>query len=125
MTDTITHHLLTERAPATRPARTLLLAMRRIAIGGVDDAHAANLMLSDFGMGYRRPLMFLRVLMGEIARVSHNTIHVAPPCCPQMTVGERAILAAIIDGRENPDRSRVALAGITGSLETRAALSIA
>jgi len=117
--------LLPHPAPDQRVARTLLIAMRRIAAGGIDDASATNLLIGTFGMGYRRPLMFLRVLMQEISRVSQQPIAIAPCCCPRMTEGEAAIMLAIDSGTAHPDVARAALSRITGTLDLLPALSVA
>jgi hypothetical protein len=111
--------------PDGRVARILLVAIRRIASGGLDDAHAANLLLGALGMGYRRPLMFLRVLMAEVSRVSERQIAIAPCCCSRMTEGEAAFLLAIESGRDHHHVARGALARITGTLDMLPALSIA
>lgn len=111
--------------PDGRVARTLLLAIRRIAAGGLDDAYAANLFMGTLGMGYRRPLMFLRVLMREVSRVSQRSVPIAPCCCPRMTEGEAAFLLAIESGRSAPEVARAALARTTGTLDMLPALSIA
>jgi len=112
-------------APEQKTARALLIALRRIAVGGIDDASAANLLLGTFGIGYRRPLMFLRVLVQEISRVSQQPISIAPCCCPRMTEGEAAILLAIDSGRAHPEVTRSALARVTGTLDLLPALSVA
>lgn len=112
-------------APEQKIARTLLIALRRIAAGGIDDATATNLLIGCFGMGYRRPLMFLRVLMQEVSRVSQRQITIAPCCCPRMTDGEAAILCAIEVARENPCLARVGLSRVTGALDLSPAVSIA
>lgn len=117
--------LIPHPAPDQKTARTLLIALRRIAAGGIDDASAANLLLGAFGMGYRRPLMFLRVLMQEISRVSQHQIAIAPCCCPRMTEGEAAILLCIESGAAHPDMARAALSRVTGTLDLAPALSIA
>jgi len=111
--------------PDDRVARTLLVAIRRIAAGGLDDAHAANLLIGALGIGYRRPLMFLRVLMAEVSRVSERQIAIAPCCCPRMTEGEAAFLLAIESGREHPHVARAALSRMAGTLDMLPALSIA
>ena len=103
----------------------MLIAIRRIAAGGIDDASAANLLLGAFGMGYRRPLMFLRVLMQEISRVSQQPISVAPCCCPRMTEGEAAILLAIDSATTHPEVVRAALSRVTATLDLLPALSVA
>lgn len=123
-TDTMTM-LVPYPAPEQKIARTLLVALRRIAAGGLDDASAANMFMGTFGMGYRRPLMFLRVLMQEVSRVSQRQIRIAPCCCPRMTDGEAALLCAIEASRDNPDVARAGLASVTGTLDLSPAVSIA
>lgn len=117
--------LIPYAAPEQDIARTLLIAIRRIAAGGIDDASATNLLLGTFGLGYRRPLMFLRVLMQEISRVSQHSISIAPCCCPRMTEGEAAILLCIDSGTAHPEVARAALARVTGTLDLLPALSVA
>jgi len=119
--DSITPHA----APDARIARTLLFVIRRLAAAGMDDAHAANAMLATFGMHYRRPLMFVRVLLTELARVSQQQIAIAPCCCRRMTEGEAAILLAIDVARAHPAVARGALTRIAGTLDTLAVLSVA
>ena len=77
------------------PTRTLVFAIRRMAVAGLNDAHAANAMLGQFGIGYRRPLILVRAMMAEIARVSARTVKVAPCCCARLTADESNILRAI------------------------------
>ena len=117
--------LVPHPVPTDKIARTLLLAIRRLAAGGLSDAHAANIFLGDFGMGYRRPLMFLRILLGELSRVSQHQIAVAPCCCPRMTEGEAIFLMIINSVRDHPERARAALARMAGTLDCLPALSIA
>jgi hypothetical protein len=117
--------LVPHAAPEQPTARMLLIALRRIAAGGIDDASAANLLLGAFGMGYRRPLMLLRVLMQEVSRVSQNQIAVAPCCCPRMTEGEAAILLALDSGSAHPEVARTAMARVMGTLDLAPALSVA
>ncbi len=112
-------------APDGRVARTLLLAIRRLATGGVSDAQAASIFIGTFGLGYRRPLMFLRVLIGEVSRIAQQPIIIAPCCCRRMSEGEAALLTIIISAREDPARARATLARTTGSLDGLAALSVA
>ncbi len=121
----VLHLLVPHPAPDQTTARTLLIALRRIAAGGIDDASATNLLIGAFGMGYRRPLMFLRVLMQELSRVSQRQIAIAPCCCPRMTEGEAAILLAIDSGSAHPEVARAALSRVTGTLDLAPALSVA
>ncbi|TNE42080.1 MAG: hypothetical protein EP321_15985 [Sphingomonadales bacterium] len=75
-----------------------LKAARLMAIGGVNDAGAAALMLGWFGRTYRRPLVLMRALMLELSRVSQRRIELAPPCSGRLTRDEAAMLRAM--GRE-------------------------
>ena len=117
--------LIPHRAPTELVARTLLVSFRRLAASGINDAHAVNILMGDFGMAYHRPLLFLRVLVAELSRIAQRPIHVAPCCCPRMTHGENSLLIAIQMAREEPDRARATLARLTASLDCLPALSIA
>jgi hypothetical protein len=117
--------LIPHSAPIERVPRTLLFAIRRLAAGGLNDAQATNLFLGSFGIGYRRPLMFLRVLMGEVSRVAGHPITIAPCCCPRMTEGEAVFLFIIAHGRSRPEAARSRIARMAGTLDCRPALSIA
>jgi hypothetical protein len=87
--------LLPCAAPASPYRRLLLFAVRRMAAGGIDDAHAAHAIFTGFGIGYRRPLVLLRALMAEVSRVSAVRLRVAPCCCPRMTGDEALLLDAV------------------------------
>lgn len=73
----------------------VLRVMRSMAIGGVNDARAAAMLLNQFGRNYRRPLILLRALMMEMSRVSNRRIRLAPPCCGRITRDEGIILSAL------------------------------
>lgn len=88
--------LLPHPRPASAQARLLLFTVRRIAAGGLDDAHAASALLMHFGLGFRRPLVLLRALMAELSRVSRRTLALAPCCCHRITADE-AILLQIVE----------------------------
>jgi hypothetical protein len=77
--------LLPRPAPAEPEQRLLLYAIRRIGAHGLNDAHAANAMLSTFGQSYRRPLILLRAFLAETARVSKLKVTIAACCCGRMT----------------------------------------
>ena len=117
--------LIPHRAPTEKVARTMLVAIRRLAVGGLTDAHATNILMGDFGMAYRRPLMFLRVLLAEVSRIAERQISIAPCCCPRMTEGEAAFLMIIDSARDQPERARAALARMAGTLDCLPALSVA
>lgn len=117
--------LIPHLAPTERVPRTLLLAIRRLAAGGLNDAQAANLFMGTFGIGYRRPLMFLRVLMGEVSRVARQPITIAPCCCPRMTDGEAAFLFIIENSRSMPDQARSRIARMAATLNYLPVLSVA
>lgn len=95
--DTMLPHV----APASGDGRTLLFAIRRMAMHGMDDAFAVNTMMAAYGMRYRKPLLLLRTMLIDIARNARGNIVVTPCCAPRMTAHEHAILSAIGD----PDRA--------------------
>lgn len=87
--------LLPHAVPANPYRRLLLFAVRRMASGGITDAHAAHALFTGFGLSYRRPLVLLRALMAELSRVSARSLRVAPCCCPRMTDDEAALIELI------------------------------
>jgi len=94
--------LLPHTAPANPYRRLLLFAVRRMAAGGIADAHAAHALFTGFGLGYRRPLILLRALMAELARVSAAQLKVAPWCCARMTRDEAMLLDLIAEASWRP-----------------------
>jgi hypothetical protein len=82
-------------APAETSRRLLLYCLRRMGAHDLHDAHAANAMLSAFGMAYRRPLMTLRAFVAETARISCRKISIAGCCCPRMTFDEARLIDMI------------------------------
>jgi hypothetical protein len=113
------HHdfatVLPHGAPAEGRSRLLLLAIRRMAAHGLDDAHAAHACLTGFGLGYRRPMILLRALMAEISRASERKILVAPCCCPRMTRDEAALLYAIETAPADRFKAHGALESLLGT----------
>ena len=95
-------NLLPHAAPASPYRRLLLFAIRRMAAGGIADAHAAHAIFTGFGLTYRRPLMLLRALMAEVSRVSAVQLKVAPCCCPRMTTDEAMLLDLIGEAPTSP-----------------------
>src|ERR1700761_128514 len=89
--------LVPHAAPASPYRRLLLFAIRRMAAGGIADAHAAHAIFTGFGLGYRRPLVLLRALMAELSRVSTAKLTVAPCCCARMTRDEAMLLDLIAE----------------------------
>jgi hypothetical protein len=94
--------LLPHAAPASPYRRLLLFAIRRMAAGGIMDAHAAHAIFTGFGLGYRRPLVVLRALMAELSRISTVHLKVAPCCCPRMTRDEAMLLDLIAEAPTRP-----------------------
>ncbi|MET0374407.1 MAG: DUF6628 family protein [Rhizorhabdus sp.] len=86
--------LLPHPLPAQIQARLLLFAIRRMAIGGLDDAQAAHAFVTRFGLGFRRPLILLRATMAELSRVAQRRLALAPCCCGRTTQDEAALLSA-------------------------------
>lgn len=72
-----------------------LRIVRHMAIGGINDARAAAMLFGQFGRNHRRPLILIRALMLELARVSNRHIMVAPPCCGRITRDEALMLGAL------------------------------
>jgi hypothetical protein len=102
--------LLPHAVPASPYRRLLLFGIRRMAAGGINDAHAAHAMFTGFGLRYRRPLVLLRALMAELSRVSTQKLTVAPCCCPRMTEDEALMLEIVANAPADPDGGHKALA---------------
>lgn len=117
--------MLPHPRPATDAGQLLLFAIRRMAAGGLDDAHAAAALLTGFGKSYRRPLILTRALMAELARGATQPIVVAPCCCPRMTESEACLIAAIGDARADPRGAHIRLSILTGTRDCLGALTSA
>lgn len=104
--------LLPHRGPDGAAERLLLFAIRRMALGGLDDAYAAHAMFTTFGRGFRRPLVLLRATMAEVSRVSAPALMIAPCCCPRITADERGLMTAIAEARVRPAAAHDRLAGL-------------
>jgi len=117
--------ILSNRYPEEDDNRLLLFGVRRVAAGGLNDAHAANAYLAAFGLGYRRPLILLRALMAELSRVSNRRILIAPCCCPRTTAAEASILDAVISAVEAPHQAHRLLCDTLGVENCLGALSSA
>lgn len=105
--------LLDHSVPDDQATRVLLAAMRRMAVGGLDDAEAQATMLGLFGLGYRRPLILLRLLMATFARTARHQIAIAPACCHRMTCAERTMLETVCAPDER--RAKDAAARLLGT----------
>lgn len=103
--------------------RLFLFVMRRMASSGVNDAHAANAMLGAFGRGYRRPLVLMRAMMLELARVSSRRIMVAPCCCARMTADEALMMQATTDALRDPRGAFAAVSRLIGNDQALGALT--
>lgn len=117
--------LLPHRAPDSMSAALLLHAIRRMAVGGLNDAHAANALIGAFGLGFRRPLVLLRAFMLESSRVSGRRLLLAPCCCHRTTADEAALLAAITAADATPAHAHSALAKLFGVSHCLGALASA
>jgi len=120
-----TEDLLIQPVPGERVDRAILFAMRRMASGGLNDAHAAHALFAVFGRVHRRPMILLRALMAELARSSRNRIMVAPCCCGRMTHGEAMLISAIAVAAENPRRAHSRLTLVLGTTDCLGALTSA
>lgn len=110
MTDHAAHPLLPHAAPASPDLRLILYGVRRMAAGGIGDAHAAQAFLVGCGLHYRRPLVLLRALVAEIARTGAARLAIGPCCCPRMSGSEAAILRALGLARPRPAEAHRLLA---------------
>lgn len=97
-----TARLLPHSAPDESGGRLLLLSVRRMGVGGLNDAQAASLMIGAFGLSFRRPLILVRALMAELARASRRSIMIAPSGCCRMTIAESILLRAVAIATEDP-----------------------
>lgn len=113
MTDPTSQTLLPHPLPNCADSRTLLIAMRRMAIHGLRDAVAANLLLGQFGLGAQKVGTLLRAMLTDIALAAQGNVVIAPCCVPRMTPHERLMLLAIAD----PDRSAEPLLELTSSAD--------
>ena len=121
MRQTSPQTLLPHAAPASPYRRLLLFAIRRMAAGGIADAHAAHAILTGFGLGYRRPLVLMRALMSELSRVSTVKLTVAPCCCARMTCDEAMLVGLIAESQSEPEAVHEALSRL---LHVRTSLGV-
>lgn len=125
----MSEYQLQQILPARRPdgenELLLLFAIRRVAAGGLNDAHVANAFMGRFGLAYRRPLVLLRALMAEMSRVAQAKILVAPGCCPRMTAAEATVLAAVSTAVAEPHHAHRRLCVLLGVKNCLGALSSA
>ena len=121
MSEAVQETVLLRPVPACGNARLLIYAMRRMAVGGLNDAFAANALLSLFGGRSRRPTMLLRAMMAEMARSSQRQIIIAPCCCRMMTHAEAELLLILTNAQERP---RFTHARICTLLENEHALGV-
>ena len=117
--------LLPRAAPVVPSQRLLLYAIRRIGAHGLNDAHAANAMLTTFGRGYRRPLILLRAFMAESARASKLTIRIVACCCGRMTRDETMLVDALVLAVNDPQAAHQLLTRCLGTPDCVGALTSA
>ena len=106
--------ILPHGAPADDGARLLLHVVRRMGLGGINDAHAANAMIGAFGLSFRRPLVLMRALMAELSRASKLSIVIAPSCCVRMTAGESVLVRAVAHAVDLPHEAHRQLCDLCG-----------
>lgn len=117
--------LLPLAIPETRIERLMLYVIRRMAIHGLRDAHAANAIMGEFGLSHREPLLLLRGFLSELARVSLQHVTIAPCCCPRMTHDEARLLSVIAKANADPAWARYHLERLTGGADAVSPLSAA
>ena len=111
--------------PPNRSGRILLFTIRRMALFGLNDAHATHAVFAHFGLSYRRPLILIRALMAEIARASTRTVTVAPCCCIRMTRDEARLIEAIEGSLRREGVSNRALGRLMDTAATLGVLTTA
>lgn len=124
-TTTSTQQLLPLPAPSDRIERIVLFAVRRMAAHGVRDAYAANLLFSNFGLHFRRPLVLLRTFMIELSQSSQRTITIAPCCALRMTADEGRIVGILAKVSGNRVAAANYLRELTGHNSISSPLSVA
>jgi len=107
-------HLLPHAAPDISGTRLFLRVVRHMAVGGLNDAHAANMLIGVFGLSFRRPLVLVRALMAELARASTCSIMIAPSCCCRMTLAESMLVRAVADSHDDPPGAHGTLCRLCG-----------
>ncbi|MFA7586343.1 MAG: DUF6628 family protein, partial [Novosphingobium sp.] len=117
--------LLPHALPADAGQRIALYALRRMAAGGIADAHAANLFFTTFGLHFRRPLVLIRAFMLDMAQCSRRTIRLAPCCAPRMTEDEARLLDGLRFAGRNPALAARQLAQLVGHGQVCAPLGTA
>ena len=120
-----TQHLLPLPAPEDRMQRLVLFAIRRMAAHGVRDAYAANLLFSNFGINFRRPLVLLRAFMIELSQTSKRTITIAPCCALRMTMDEGRIVGVLATAASNRFTAAKHLKELAGDSAISSPLSVA
>jgi hypothetical protein len=111
--------------PANLMQRRVLFAMRRMAVHGLCDAFAANMMLNTFGIRFRQPLVLLRGFMAELAQCSTRNIVIAPCCVLRMTTDEATLVGVLTAAVSNPACAARHLRIVTKSSDVSAPLSLA
>jgi hypothetical protein len=112
-------------APVEPNRRLLLYCLRRMGTHGLDDAHAANAMISAFGMPYRRPLVMFRVFVQETALMAERKIYIAGCCCLRMTIDEARLIDAIATAESDLRNAALLLRQAMGTEHSLGALSAA
>jgi hypothetical protein len=120
-----TEQLLPLATPDDRMQRLALFAVRRMAAHGVRDAYAANLLFSNFGIHFRRPLVLLRAFMIELSQASKRTITIAPCCALRMTVDEGRIVGVLANAASDRASAARQLRELAGDSAISSPLSVA
>jgi hypothetical protein len=106
--------ILPHQAPWNDGARLLLHGIRRMGVGGINDAHIANAMIGLFGLSFRRPLVLMRAMMAELSRAATRSIIIAPSCCARMTGSEAVLVSAVAEAGDSPVAAHDLLCGLCG-----------
>jgi hypothetical protein len=118
MPDANLEQMLPHRAPLDPASRAVLVTVRRMAMHGLHDAHAALLMVQHFGLHFRKALVLLRAVVLDLGRIASAPVTIAPCCMARMTAQEGALLAALACAPLDPASANAHLQELTGSAQT-------
>lgn len=103
----------------------VLLMIRKIAAGELDDSQLANLGYQAFGREFERPLTLIRAYLIETASASTRQLRIVRQNHPKMTHDEGMMLDALALVRPDADAAQALLRQLCGSADVSAPLAAA
>ncbi len=117
--------LLPYALPMDANQRLDLIALRRMAAFGLNDARASLLLFDRHGLDWRRRIVLLRAFVHELAQCSQRRIKLAPCCAGRMTADEGRIVEVLDSAQREPQRAATALRALTAGTAIGGPLSLA